>query len=201
MEVLPQGTESVNGSDVNMECTSSLTNSDGVMVCNSNYCASYLLDGNSPAIDTSTSDWASQLVTVKKNDGVTGLISFEHVILTFGFDTAVSLTAIELDLFLCPEWHISAPVIAMYGDESRDVVPRTIQSLTFLGSRYNQPSQSSCDSLSTVSIPLQNDAASSSYLTVHIVVEITENSNIEWVHVGEVRFLGTSANVVNSISK
>ena len=191
MQVVPQGIESVNGSDVNMGCTSPLVESGGVMVC-SNPCdasMSYLLDGNSPAIDTSTSDWASQLVTVRKNDAIGGHISFDHVVLTFGFDTAVFLTSIELDLFLCPEWNISAPVIAVYGDENRDLVRITIQTLTFLGSSNNQLSQSSCDSLSTVSILLQDNA----YLTVHIVVEITEDNNIEWVHVAEVRFLGTPA--------
>ena len=172
---------------------SPLVDSGGVMVCNSTDCpSSYLLDGNSPAIDTSTSDWASQLVTVRKNDAITGRISFDHVILTFGFDTAVSLTSVELDLFFCPEWNIGAPLIAVYGDESRDLVLITIQSVAFLGISSNQPSQSSCDSLSTVSIPLQDDATISSYLTVYIVVEITENDNIEWVHVGEVRFLSTS---------
>ena len=161
--------------------------------------AIYLLDGNSPAIDTSSSDWASQLVTVRKNDGAAGSIMFDHVVLTFGFDTAVSLTSIELDLFLCPEWNIGAPLIAVYGDESRDLVLRTIQSSP-LGNRYNQPSQSSCDSLSTVSIPLQDDAASSSYLTVYITVQMSQYS-VEWVHVREVRFLGMSADVVNAISK
>ena len=58
-----QGIESVNGSDVNMGCTSPLVDSDGVMVCMSQ---SYLVDGCSPVIDASTSDWASQLVTVRK---------------------------------------------------------------------------------------------------------------------------------------
>ena len=193
VQVVPQGIESVNGSDVNMGCTSPLVDSGGVMVCNSNDCpASYLLDSNSPPIDTSSSDWASQLVTVRKNDAIPGYIPFDHVVLTFGFDTAVSLTSIELDLFLCAEWNIGAPLIAMYGDGNRDLDLRTLQHLTFLGSSYNQPSRSSCDSLSTVSIPLQDDATSSSYLTWHIVVEITENDFIEWVHVGEVRFLGTS---------
>ena len=183
MQVVPQGIESVNGSDVNMGCTSPLVYSGGVMVCNSSNCpSSYLLDGNSPAIDTCTSDWASQLVTVRKNDGIPGFTSFDYVVLIFGFDTAVSLTSIELDLFLCPEWIISAPVIDVYGDENRDLDLRTIQSLTFLGSNYNQPSQS-CDSLSTVSIPFRDAAARSSYLTVHIVLGITED-NIEWVHVG-----------------
>ena len=188
MQVVPQGIVSVNGTNVTMGCTSPLVNSGGVMVCNSNDCpSSYLLDGNSPAIDTSTSDWASQLVTVRKNDAIPGRIPYDHVVLTFGFDTAVTLTSIELDVFLCPEWNIGAPGIAVYGDESRDLVLRTIQTLTFLGNSYNQASQSSCNSLTTVSIPLQDDAARSSYLTWHIIVEITGNDNIEWVHVGEVR--------------
>ena len=192
MQVVPRGIESVNGSDVNMGCTSPLVDSGGVMVCNSSECStSYLLDGNSPAIDTSSSDWASQLVTVRKNDGAAGFLPFDHVVLTFGFDTAVSLASIELDLFLCPEWNIGAPLIAVYGDESSDLVLRTIQSSP-LGSRFNQPSQSSCDSLSTVSIPFRDAAASSSYLTVHITVQMVEYS-VEWVHVGEVRFLTTSA--------
>ena len=192
MQVVPQGIESVNGSDVNTGCIIPLVDSGGVMVCGSpcDSSTSYLLDGKSPAIDTSSSDWASQLVTVRKNDAIAGLIPFDHVILTFGFDTAVSLTSIELDLFLCPEWNIGAPFISVYGDENRDLDLRTIVSLTFLGNSYNQPSQSSCDSLSTVSIPLQDDATNSSYFTFHIVLEITED-NIEWVHVGEVRFLGT----------
>ena len=200
MEVLPQGIESVNGSDVNMGCTSPLVDSSGVMVCNSSSCpSSYLLDGNSPAIDTSSSDWASQLVTVRKNDAIPGRIMFDHVVLTFGFDTAVSLTSIELDLFLCPEWNIGAPLIAVYSDESRNLVLRAIQSSP-LGKLFNQRSQSSCDSLSTVSIPLQDDDTCSSYLTVHIVVQMSQYT-VEWVHVGEVRFLGMSADVVNAISK
>ena len=194
VQVVPQGIEPVNGSDVNIGCTSPLVDSGSVMICGSpsDCAASYLLDGDSPAIHTSTSDWASQLVTVRKTDGVPGGITFDHVLLTFGFDTAVSLTSIELDLLLCPEWNIGAPLIAVYGNENRDLVLRTFQTVTFLGS-YNEPSQSSCDSLSTVSIPIQDDVTSSSYLTCHITVQITDSDNIEWFIVGEVRFMGTSA--------
>ena len=193
VQVVPQGIESVNGSDVNMGCTSPLTNSGDVMVCGntSNYATSYLSDGSSPAINTSTSDWASQLVTVRKNDAIPGRITFDHVVLTLGFDTAVSLTSIELDLFLCPEWNIGAPLIAVYAYESRDLVLKTIQSSP-LGSRFNEPSRSSCDSLSTVSIPFRDVAVNSSYLTVHITVQMYQYS-VEWVHVGEVRFLGRPA--------
>ena len=115
--VQPQGIESVDGSDINMGCTSPLVDSDGVMICMSQ---SYLVDGCSPAIDTSTSDWASQLVTVRKtqNDEIT----FDHVLLTFGFNTAVTLTGIELDLFLCPDMNINAPFITLFADEESNLV-------------------------------------------------------------------------------
>ena len=93
-----------------MGCTSALVDSGDVMTCNSQ---SYLVDGCSPDIDTSISDWASQLVTVRRNEGTFNL----HVLLTFGFDTAVSLTGIEMDLFLCPNWDIGAPVIKLYVNE------------------------------------------------------------------------------------
>ena len=190
VQVVPQRIESVNGSNTSMGCTSPLVDSGGVMVCNSTDCpSSYLLDGNSPAIDTSSSDWASQLVTVRKNDGVAGGITFDHVVLTFGFDTAVSLNSIELDLFLCPEWNIGASLIAVYGDESSDLVLSKIQSAP-LGKNNSVPSQSSCDSLLTVSIPLQG---SSSYFTWHIVISFGAQSDIQWVLVGEVRFQSTSA--------
>jgi hypothetical protein len=84
--LVPQEIESVNGSSVDIGCTSPLVESSAGMVCESQ---SYLVDGCSPDIDTSTSDWASQLVTVRRNEGTAG-IPFPHVLLTFGFDTAVS---------------------------------------------------------------------------------------------------------------
>ena len=78
------------------------------------------MDGNSPDIDTSTSYWASQLVTVRKNDA-THDIPLDHVVLTFRFDTAVSLSSIELDVFLCPEWNIGAPLVTLYGSNNTNV--------------------------------------------------------------------------------
>ena len=180
--VVPQGIESVNGSSVNMGCTSPLVNIGGVMICTSQ---SYLVDGNSPAIDTSTSDWASQLVTVRKTQ--TDETPFDHVVLTFGFDTAVTLTGIELDLFLCPEWGIGAPFISVYADEESNLVFTNNSLITLPFQRYT-PSQSSCNSLSNVTIILGDSFTDTSYLTWHILV----SSSIDWVHVGEVRFLGPS---------
>ena len=172
----------MNGSDINMGCTSPLVDSDGVMVCMSQ---SYLVDGCSPAIDTSTSDWASQLVTVRKTQ--TDVITFDHVLLTFGFDTAVTLTGIELDLFLCPDMNISAPYITVYADEESNLVS-TYDSLTSLPFQLYDPSQSSCDSLSTITVTL-GEIFTDSYFTWHILIS-QFTSSIDWVYVGEVRFLG-----------
>ena len=174
---VPNRIESVNGSDVNMGCTSQLVGS-GVRICEN---TSHLIDGCSPDIDTITSDWASQLVTVRRSD-----FPLSHVLLTFGFETAVSLTGIELDLFLCPEWKIGAPYITVYADEERNLV---FNYFTDLPSENKFPNQSSCDSLSTISIAFVDRLAVSSYPTWHVLISQLQRS-IDWVHVGEVRFLG-----------
>ena len=182
MQVLPEGIEAVNGSSTDMGCTSALEDSGDVMTCNSQ---SYLVDGCSPDIDTSTSNWVSQLVTVRRNEG-TADIPFAHVLLTFGFDTAVSLTGIEMDLFLCPNWDIGAPRIRVYVNEEYNLAFR-FGPFFFPVLQPLQPSQSSCDSLTTVH--LSGDTLSvSSYRTFHILVDLSHQSSIEWVHIGEVRF-------------
>ena len=119
VQVVPQGITSRNGSSFDMGCSSSIVERDGVMVCDCTT-QSYLVDGVSPDIDTSTSDWASQLVTVRRNEGNPD-IQFAHVLLTFGFETNVSLTGIEMDLFLCPDWGIGAQRITVYINQEYDL--------------------------------------------------------------------------------
>ena len=180
VQVLPEGIEAVNGSSTDMGCTSALVDGGDVMTCNSQ---SYLVDGVSPDIDTSTSDWASQLVTVRRNVG-TAAVPFAHVLLTFGFDTAVNLTRIEMDLFHCPDLGIGAPRIRVYVNEEYNLA--FMFGLSFL--RFVESSQSSCDSLTTVH--LSGDTLSvSSYRTFHIIVDLNLDSSIQWVHIGDVRFL------------
>ena len=187
MQVIPQGIESVNGSNVATGCTSPLVDSGGVMVCGSQ---SYLVDGCSPDIDTSTSDWASQLVTVRRNEGTPG-IHYPHVLLTFGFDTAVSLTGIEMDLFNCPDWNIGIPYIAVFLNPDYNLAASSniiLYSLPFAFAGYGSL-QSSCDSLSTVTISVSSFLSGSYAATVYILVDLSF-SPIQWVHVGEVRFIG-----------
>ena len=170
-----------------MGCTSALVDSGDVMTCNSQ---SYLVNGCSLDIDTSTSDWASQLVTVRRNEA-TVAVPFAHVLLTFGFDTAMSLTGIEIDLFLCPDWGIGAPRIRVYFNEEFNFVFNLSLPIT----PSVQPSQSSCDSLTTVIIT--GDTLSvSSYQTFHILVDLSYQSSIEWLHIGEVRFISAGGGPV-----
>ena len=119
MQVVPQGIVSVNGSDINMGCASPLVDRGGVMVCNNS--ESYLVDGCSPTIDTSTSNWASQLVTVRKTED-NDVLHFDFVVLIFDFETAMSLDSIELDLFLCSEWSIGAPGIVLHAYQNSTLV-------------------------------------------------------------------------------
>ena len=187
--MLPEGVESNHGSDINMGCSEPLINSSGVMACNSTS-QSYLVDGCSPAIDTSTSDWASQLVTVRKTQ--TGDFTFDHVLLTFGFDTAVTLTGIELDLFLCPDMNIGARYITVYADKERNIVP-TYSLLTNLPFKNDIPEDvpEPCDSLSNIIITFDDVLADSSYLTWHILFS-SFTREINWVYVGEIRFISDS---------
>ena len=181
-QVIPEGIESVNGSSVTMGCTSPLVDSGGVMVCVSR---SYLIDGCSPDIDRSTSNWASQLVTVRRNEA-TPSITFPHVMLTFGFDTPVNLTGIWMDLFNCPDWNIGAPYITAFLNPDYNLTPTT-DILFSLPSVYGNVDslQSSCDSLSNVTFS-GTAFLSGSYRTVYIVVYLSPTLFIEWVHVGEV---------------
>ena len=116
------------------------------------------------------------------------LAIFDHVVLTFGFDTAVSLTSIELDLFLCPEWNLGAPFISVVGDE-RNSLQLVYSSSSDLIINHT-PSQTSCESLSTITITFQQ---LTTFPTWHIVVSFAAQLDIEWFHVGEVRLLGTQS--------
>ena len=180
--MVPEGIESVSGSSETMGCTCPLEDSDGVTVCRSQ---SYLVDGCSPDIDIRTPDWASQLVTVRRNEG-TSDINFPHVLLTFGFDTAMSPTGIEIDFFQCPEEGIGAPRITVFVDQEYNLA----FNLGLLFLPHVQLSQSSCVSLLTVSIT--GDLffeAGLSFHTFHILVDLSHDPSIQWVYIGDVRFI------------
>ena len=180
--VVPEGIQAVNGSDANMGCSSPFTETDGRLICGSE---NFLVDGCSPEIDTSISDWASQLVTVRKNEG-SPRIPFPHVLLTFTFDEAItSLTGIEMDMFQCPDWRIGAPSIVVYFGPDTQLSP----DFTSLPFAFFNASALSCDSLSTFTVA----TAVNTLQTVYILVDLSISPAIDWIHVGEVQFLGVGS--------
>lgn len=178
--VIPRGVESVNGSDTNMGCASSLVQREDMSLCTSPS-SSYLFDTVSPSIDTSASTWASELVTVKPD--ITDAIPFSHVLFSFGFDRAVSVAAIELDMFLCPQWSINAPLILVYTEQITSLKFNSFSDTNDIVFNHS-PDQSSCDSLSTVHLLLPEPTPA---ITWHVIVA-TIAEETEWVHVGEIRF-------------
>ena len=194
LQVVPQGIESVNGSTMNMGCPTELENINSTNRSCGALCdpsASYMVDGESPTLNMSTSNWASHLVTVRKNLPIHGRLSYDHVLLTFVFDTLVVPSSVELDFVHCPEWNIDAPGIDVYSDNDTD---RDFD-VTKLLLRGTWPPvsdrvyETSCDSLSTVQIPLTKPTF---HFRWFIVVSFTNDEDIEWVHIGEIRFLNVS---------
>ena len=195
VQVVPEGITSINGSVVNMGCTTELTDVDGITTCGSpgDGAMSYLIDGSSPQIDTRDPNWASQLVVGKRNENASA--STDYVLLTFGFETDVSPTAIEIDLFLCSDWNFWATIISVYVNEEYDLV------FTSTLSRYSftYPLYSLCGSLSTVALSPFNI---NSYQTFHIVMDFPfDDPQAQYLHIGEVRFAGIQFGGNKKVSK
>ena len=170
-KVLPEEVQSVNGSNANMECGAEGKN------C--------LFDGHTPHINTSRLDWASELVTIRESQP-SYVISFNHVLLTFIFETCVKPTSIEIHLFLCSEWGISAPYIGLFGSCSLEFMHHDTGSEDFI---FNyEPPSGTCGCLSKIYIPIQD--AEPAYPIWHLLFTMHDPS-IEWVHLGEVIFLNT----------
>ena len=179
VQVVRPEIKEVNGSNMTMGCTRPL--SDGNTTCGGQEdgAISYLIDGCSPDINTSNSDWASQLVTVRRSEGELGHdINFRHVLLTFGFDTAVSLNGIEMDWFLCPDWGIGATSITVYLNGEYNLANTNIFTLPFVVADVNTL-QSSCDSLSTVTFS-EGSLEGVYYHTFHILVTLSIHPSIYW---------------------
>ena len=137
--VVPYGIMSVNDS---IGCNISEVYNN-LEVCNVSQC--YLVDGDAPLIDTSTTDWAAQLVTIEKNKRLTGYIVFDHVLLTFIFDTPISPSSI---FFNCPQWGISAEFIYVYSANNTDLVPR----ISWPQDGMFNIQDPSCESLTTATV-------------------------------------------------
>ena len=172
-----------------MGCTSPLVERDGVEVCRSQ---SYLVDGCSPDINTSSPDWTFQLVTVKKVQ-YNNRFLFAHVLLTLGFETPISVGKIEVNLFLCPEFNIGAPFITVYLNSKFQYNLLSIHGL-FVNEDVPFSSNSSCVTTLTMSSDV---LFVSPYHMFHFLMTFRGVPSAEWVHLGEIRFLDRSGNPIH----
>ena len=150
---------------------------------------SFLTDDDDPVINTTDPNWASELVTVRKNSA-TWFIPYDYAALSFLFQLPVSLTSIKLSLFKCPQWGIGAPNITVYVDMTNDknVLNLDTHDLDIIPLAQSQDDQSSCSGLVSVTIPLKTDTQ---YKICYIVMSFEAQLDIDWVYVGEVQFITT----------
>ena len=104
-----------------------------------------------------------------------------HVLLTFIFDTPVSSSSIEMDFFNCPQWGISAEFIYVYSANNTDLVSR----IPWPQDGMFNIQDPSCESLTTATVTFNSSPTN---VTWYIVAGFDEDSPIQWVHIGEVRF-------------
>jgi len=101
----------------------------------------------------------------------------------FDFNSSVNFTKVELDLFNCPKWGIAAQTITVY--------EYTFGILTFIPAVAralgNTTANTSCTSIVRVVIPLELPQNPAPFYIIDFTFNNTA-TNIQWVHIAEVRF-------------
>ena len=174
---LPDGLQSVNGSDPRGGCSRI---SAGNRVCEEldEGGTSDLTDCIIPSLGGFQTNWTAGLFTVNTS-GQSFHIGFE-------FNGPVNFTRVELDLFNCPEWGIAAQSITVYeynfGILNFDATAARLLNLAVGHTTAN--TTSSCTSIVRVVIPLELPQNPTTTYVIYFTA-----TNIQWVHIAEVRFL------------
>ena len=173
---LPDGLQSVNGSDPTGGCSRPAA---GGLICAEldEGGTSDLTDCVIPFLGGFQSNWAAGLFTVNRN-GLSFYIGFE-------FSRPVNFTRVELNLFNCPEWGIAAQTITVY-EYSFGILNFFAAIARALG--HTTANTTSCTSIVRAVIPLELPQNP----TYIYVIEFTFDNaatNIQWLHIAEVTFL------------
>ena len=133
--------------------------------------SSVLFDGNVPTLTGLDGDmWASQLLTINTTANTAEVI--------FDFNTTPDYTGVgrvEVVMFNCPEWGISARIISLFSATSRTGSRTFVTSIS--------PTTTSCDSLVRVCI---SHTVNSTRPVLTLVFTPPSTSN--WVHLAEMNF-------------
>ena len=149
-----------------------------------------LIDGVIPSIDTlQRGMWARELFTVRRNGR-------ESIIIGFKLSSEIGLQGVEVTLFNCPVQGIGITGVKVY---SSFLFPQFLNTASTLLVTYNSPPSDNCLSLSTISIPIQPPMASSDLYFIEFL--FTGGSSIHqlnWLHLGEIRFSDEPPTIVTS---
>ena len=140
-----------------------------------------LIDGVIPSIDTTQhGTWASELFVVNRN----GQNSFK---IGFDFQTSSSyLRGIEIVLFYCPVQGFGISGVKVY---SSSIFPDLFNIASTLHVTHNSLPIDNCQSLSTISIPVQLSLASSTnYFIEFLFTGGSSIHQLNWLHLAEIRF-------------
>jgi len=176
---LPVGLQSANGSNHNGGCSRPAAQG---RICEELDVGgkSDLIDCIIPSLGGFQGIWAAGLFTVNRS----GQSSF-HI--GFDFSRPVNFTRVELDLFNCQEWGIAAQNITVY--ETMFGITNFIPGVAgtiLIG--HTTANTTCCTSIIRVVIPLELPQIPEPSYIIDFTFDITA-TNIQWVHIAEVRFL------------
>jgi hypothetical protein len=110
-----------------------------------------LIDGVVPSIDATQPRWARELFTVNRNGQ-------DSIMIGFQFSSNFYLRRVEIVLFHCPVHGINITRVKIY---SSFIFPTFTSASPILLATHSSPPRDNCQSLSTISIPVQPPMASS----------------------------------------
>lgn len=125
--------------------------------------------------------WASLLFTMYVTDSLTHKVMFD-LAKTYP-EVYNGMHAVEVVMFNCPEWEISASSIKVLGAQSYPPLPFPVVDSTFHSVATKDINTTSCSSLVRVCVPVEI----SGQLPI-VALEFHLPPNSSWVHIAEVRF-------------
>ena len=183
----PDGLQSVNGSSSTGGCQPescvmmpiSSTTINGCDCPGTDPASGVLIDGVIPSIDTTQQGWASELFIVNRNGQ-------DSIMIGFDFWSIVYFRGIEIVIFHCPVLGIGITGVKIY---SSFIFPTFISTASSLFITHSSPPSDNCQSLSTISIPIQPSMAPSSIYFIEFSFTSGSTANaLNWLYLDEIRF-------------
>ena len=120
------------------------------------------------------------------------------IVLGFVFRSSFVLRGLEISLFNCLSWNIASPTINVYG---HTIFPAFVSSLATRIGGIDTTNNQDCESLTTISIPIQSQR---DYDVYFIEITYDNEPNVQWVHTAEIKFSDEtpvpSTTIVSSIT-